>query len=313
MHLSYLESASFVFTSWASFPQALPWGVAVVWWLLIFFSFLSFLRAHRLTLKGCNHWWRWHLCCLIWQEIFHFSAQTPRVQLREFFSISKFSESKQRTSGKPLRERRVIHAWGRWHSFRNRVISQMRVWLQSRKKPVNRQTTDVPQGENRPSVTSPKGLPVMDVSPEPAYVMLREGWDRGFPGEVSTLILPQGQCSNSLIQDCQTDTHIHHVSAIRLEEIEIAQKVRLVLWCRNIGWEFSGVSEWVAAHQLSTALRAEGWTEVTFPPYLLQMCWAQGCPLYTCRLISFFIEEWKIKVRFLFNSESTVEGLAQGM
>lgn len=159
----------------------------------------------------------------------------------------------------------------------------------------------------------PKGLPVMDVSPEPAYVMLREGWDCGFPGEVSTLILPLGQCLNSLIQDCQTDTHIHHVSAIRLEEIEIAQKARLILWCRNIGWEFSGVSEWVAAYQLTTVLRAEGWTEVTFPLYVLQMCWAQGCPLYTCRLSSFFIEEWKIKVRFFFNSESTVEGLAQGM
>ena len=245
---------SFVFTSWASFPQGLPWGVAVVWWLLIFFSFLSFLRAHQLTLAGCNHWWRWHPCLLIWQEIFHFSAQTPRVQLNEFFSISKFSESKQRTSGKPLRERRVIHAWGRWHSFRNSVISQIRVWLQSRKKPVNMQTINVPQGENRPSVT------VLEASIwwmchlslcgrhlacpwSPAYVMLREGWDHGFPGEVSTLILPQGQHLNSLIQGCQTDTHIHHLSAIRVEEIEIAQKVRLILWRRNVGWEFLGMSE----------------------------------------------------------------------
>ena len=37
------------------------------------FSFLSSLRAHWLMLEGCNHWWLWHPCLLIWQEIFHIS------------------------------------------------------------------------------------------------------------------------------------------------------------------------------------------------------------------------------------------------
>ena len=34
MHLSYLGPVSFVFTSWASFPQGSPSGVTAVWWLL---------------------------------------------------------------------------------------------------------------------------------------------------------------------------------------------------------------------------------------------------------------------------------------
>ena len=40
----------------------------------VFFSFLSFLRVHWLTLENCNCWWLWHLCLLIWQGIFHFSC-----------------------------------------------------------------------------------------------------------------------------------------------------------------------------------------------------------------------------------------------
>ena len=89
----------------------------------------------------------------------------------------------------------------------------MRVWLQSRKKPVNMQTINVPQGENRPSVTVLKAsiwwmchLSLrgrhLACPWSPAYVMLREGWDRGFPGEVSTLILPQGKRLNSVIFRC---------------------------------------------------------------------------------------------------------------
>ena len=51
--------------------------MAARWW--VFFSFLSFLRVHQLTLDGYNHrwlwhpWWLWHPCLLIWQEILHFS------------------------------------------------------------------------------------------------------------------------------------------------------------------------------------------------------------------------------------------------
>ena len=37
------------------------------------FSLLSSLKAHLVILEGCNCWWLWHPCLLIWQEIFHFS------------------------------------------------------------------------------------------------------------------------------------------------------------------------------------------------------------------------------------------------
>ena len=39
----------------------------------IFFSFLSSLRVHWLTVEGCNCWWLWHPCLLIQQKILHFS------------------------------------------------------------------------------------------------------------------------------------------------------------------------------------------------------------------------------------------------
>ena len=73
-HLSYLGPLSCVFTAWV--PPGLPtepfralyreWlqSVAARW--KVFFSFLSFLRTHQLTLEGCNHWWLWHPCLLIW-------------------------------------------------------------------------------------------------------------------------------------------------------------------------------------------------------------------------------------------------------
>ena len=37
-------------------------------------SILSSLRAQQLTIHGgCNCWWLWHPCLLVWQEIFRFS------------------------------------------------------------------------------------------------------------------------------------------------------------------------------------------------------------------------------------------------
>ena len=39
---------------------------------ILYFHILSFLRAHQLMLQGCNHWWPWHPCLLVWQEVFHF-------------------------------------------------------------------------------------------------------------------------------------------------------------------------------------------------------------------------------------------------
>ena len=37
------------------------------------FSFLSALRAQKLTSEHCKRWGLWHACLLIWQEISHFS------------------------------------------------------------------------------------------------------------------------------------------------------------------------------------------------------------------------------------------------
>ena len=39
------------------------------------FSSLSALRAQELTVRCWNHWWLWHPCLLIRQEIFHFSER----------------------------------------------------------------------------------------------------------------------------------------------------------------------------------------------------------------------------------------------
>ena len=56
------------------------------------FSFLSSLRAHWLMLEGCNHWWLWHPCLLIWQEIFYFS---PRHTTKQWKSRNPYCYSQQ--------------------------------------------------------------------------------------------------------------------------------------------------------------------------------------------------------------------------
>ena len=50
MHFSYPGPTSCMFSS-PELPWGSPSGVAAVWWL-VFFSFLSALRAHQLTLGG---------------------------------------------------------------------------------------------------------------------------------------------------------------------------------------------------------------------------------------------------------------------
>ena len=66
MHLSYVGPIPCVFISWASLGLTLT-GSAFHLMAVRYqaFSFLSSLRAHRLTLEGYNHWWWWHLCLLI--------------------------------------------------------------------------------------------------------------------------------------------------------------------------------------------------------------------------------------------------------
>ena len=43
---------------------------------ILCFHILSSISTYQLTLYGCNLWWLWHPCLLIWREIFHFSPET---------------------------------------------------------------------------------------------------------------------------------------------------------------------------------------------------------------------------------------------
>ena len=57
-YVPQLRPVTCVFTSWVS--PGLTVGSGYSRWQ-VFFSFLSFLRAHQLTIGcGCNHWWLWH-------------------------------------------------------------------------------------------------------------------------------------------------------------------------------------------------------------------------------------------------------------
>ena len=80
MHHSYLGPVSCFFTSWVSLGLTIGSGCSLMaarW--QVFFSFLSSLRVHQLTLEGCNCWW------LTWQEIFHFS--NPLLLVRNLTNI----------------------------------------------------------------------------------------------------------------------------------------------------------------------------------------------------------------------------------
>ena len=77
--LSYSESASCVFTSWA------PWGLTIgsSWSLMTARSpvLFSFLDALGLTMEGCNHGCLWHPCLLIRQEVLHLSSSSDAASL----------------------------------------------------------------------------------------------------------------------------------------------------------------------------------------------------------------------------------------
>ena len=76
------------FTSWTSLGLTAESGcilMAARW--QVFFSFPSSLRA-QLTLEGCNWWWLWYPCLLIWQEIFHFSDGSQEGSINKIFICS---------------------------------------------------------------------------------------------------------------------------------------------------------------------------------------------------------------------------------
>ena len=57
MHHSYLGPVSCIFTSWVSSGLTIGSGCSLMAARWQVFSFLSFLRVHRLTLEGCNRRW----------------------------------------------------------------------------------------------------------------------------------------------------------------------------------------------------------------------------------------------------------------
>ena len=74
-HLSCLGPRSCAFKPWASLGLTVGSGRSLTAARRqVFFSFPSSLRAHWLMLDTCNHWWLWHSCLLIWQEIFQVSS-----------------------------------------------------------------------------------------------------------------------------------------------------------------------------------------------------------------------------------------------
>ena len=58
-------------------------------------SFLSSLRTHQFSI-GCGHicWWLWHLCLLIWQEIFHLSLPISYCPICLTQALSNIQEAK---------------------------------------------------------------------------------------------------------------------------------------------------------------------------------------------------------------------------
>ena len=85
MHLSYLGLVSCVFPH-PELTLGSGCNLMAVWWQ-IFFSFLSVLW---LPLEGWNHWWLWHLCLLIQQEISHFPVRRLHPSEKARLSVSRF-------------------------------------------------------------------------------------------------------------------------------------------------------------------------------------------------------------------------------
>ena len=68
--VSQQVGASFLCLTHSEFP----WGCSLMAaGSQLFLPFLSALRAQKLTLEGCSHWWLWLPCLLIWQEVLLFS------------------------------------------------------------------------------------------------------------------------------------------------------------------------------------------------------------------------------------------------
>ena len=75
--INYWGQYPVFFTTWAPLRLTIGSGCSLMAARSqVSFSFLSALRAHQLTLEDCSHWWLWHPCLLMWQEMFHFSGTT---------------------------------------------------------------------------------------------------------------------------------------------------------------------------------------------------------------------------------------------
>ena len=91
--INYWGQYPVFFTTWAPLRLTIGSGCSLpAAGSQVFFSFLSALWAHQLTLESCSHWWLWHPRLLIWQEIFHFSGTTWDLCFRMIPWSTEFGE-----------------------------------------------------------------------------------------------------------------------------------------------------------------------------------------------------------------------------
>ena len=77
MHLDYPEPTSCcLLTFWAPLGLAVGSGCSPDGCQITGIFLLPEERALEVKLEACTHWWLWHPCLLVWQEIFHFSKRT---------------------------------------------------------------------------------------------------------------------------------------------------------------------------------------------------------------------------------------------
>ena len=79
LHLSYLGPVSWVFISWVSSRCNVGSGyrLMIARWQIFFLAWFPSGLTSSPSMIGCNHWWLWDPCLLLWQAIFHFSLSIP--------------------------------------------------------------------------------------------------------------------------------------------------------------------------------------------------------------------------------------------
>ena len=90
---------------------------------ILCFHIPSFLRAHQLTIEGCNHWWLWHPYLLIWQVEFLKTLPKPppkppnlnenslQMDRRPKHKIQKCKSLKRKYKGKSMTLNLLMIIW----------------------------------------------------------------------------------------------------------------------------------------------------------------------------------------------------------